>query len=93
MSSIQMLKIFFKKNKREISRLIGLVLFLSFVYIFAHVLMQEEKEVELLPVVVEKESEEDTETDLRFPVLEEENTHTEMNVYEQIKTVNKNAEF
>ena len=49
-----------------------------------------------LPVVViiEDTSEEDTETDLRFPVMEEteKTEQTETTVYEQIKTVKKTSE-
>lgn len=98
MSLFQMIKMFLKKNKREILRLVGLLLFLSFFYVISHILMPKEGQLPLpVVVIIEDTSEEDTETDLRFPVMEEtekteQTEQTETTVYEQIKTVKKTSE-
>ena len=94
MSLFQMIKMFLKKNKREVLRLVGLSLFLSFLYIVSHILMPKEPLPVPVVVIIEDVSEEDTETDLRFPVMEEteQTEQTETTVYEQIKTVRKLSE-
>ena len=94
MSLFQMIKMFLKKNKREVLRLVGLSLFLSFLYIVSHILMSKEPLPVPVVVIIEDVSEEDTETDLIFPVMEEteQTEQTETTVYEQIKTVRKFSE-
>lgn len=87
MRLFQMLKEFLKKNRREVLRLVGITLFLAFIYTVAHGIMQEEKPVQPLPVIIVEEDDDDTETDLRFPIMEETEEATESTVYEQIKTI------
>lgn len=87
MRLFQMLKEFLKKNRREVLRLVGITLFLAFIYAVAHGIMQEEKSVQPLPVIIVEEDDDDTETDLRFPIMEETEEATESTVYEQIKTI------
>ena len=70
---------FYFSFQKEIKIVVGLVVFLSALYMLSHFLMDKEEEpVPVAPIVI---IENDTEpTDLLFPVMKEENSETETEV-------------
>ena len=71
---------FYFSFRQEIKVVVGLVVFLSALYVLSHFLMDKENvpaPVPLTPIIIENDTEP---TDLLFPVMKEENSETETDV-------------